>query len=61
MTRILVAIIIDIFVAIAVALLGTVIVEVGYERVGSFLRGVAGLLGLLAALYYYLTGQSVVK
>lgn len=53
LSRIINAVIVGLVVFIALVLIGLLLIEVGLEDVGGFLRSVAGLVGVLAALYHF--------
>ena len=56
--RIVLAVIVGVVVAVLVGLLGTALIELtSADGVGSFLKGVSGLLGLVAGLWYFFQGS----
>ncbi len=59
-SRILTAVVVGVVTAIVVYLVGLVLVEVNVESIGSFVKNISGLLGLLAAIYYFVTGRRAV-
>lgn len=56
--QVVLAIVVGIVTAIVVALLGTVLVEVGVVTIGNFLKGIATVLGILAAVWYFFTNRT---
>ena len=44
--------------ALAVVLIGYILIEVGVDGVGNFLRTVAWFVGLLAAAWYYFSNRT---
>lgn len=53
--RVITAIIVGIVAWILTALVGTVLVEVGLNGIGSFVKGIAGLVGLLVGAWHFIT------
>ncbi len=58
--RIVVSVVVGVVTGLVVYLIGLVLVEVNVESVGDFVKGVAPLLGLLAGVFYMLTGRRAV-
>lgn len=59
--RVLIAICVGILVAIVVYVIGLFIALLpGAQSIGSYIVGVSALLGVLAAVWYFLTNRSVV-
>lgn len=56
--RVVLSIIVAIVTWILVALVGYGLVEAGISEVGSFVRGVAPLLGVLAGIWYFFAGPT---
>lgn len=58
LSRAILAIIVGVVTAIVVAVIGLILVKIGLEQIGSFIKGISGLIGLLAGLWYFVTGQT---
>jgi glutamate mutase epsilon subunit len=56
--QVILAIVVGIVTAIVVALIGVVLVEVGVEQIGNFVKGVAAVVGILAGIWYFFTNQT---
>lgn len=56
--RVLLAVLVGIVAALVTLLVGHILVEVGVEQIGAFVKGVAVLVGLIAGVWYFLTGQT---
>lgn len=60
LARILSAIVVGIVTGLIVYIIGLVLVELNLDAIGTFVKSIAGLLGLLAAVYYAVTGRRAV-
>ena len=59
MRHILIAILVGVITGIITAVIGYLLVELHLVTVGNFVRSIAVLVGVVAAIYYYLTNRSV--
>lgn len=58
LTRLVLSVVVGIVTAIVIYLLGVVLIEVDAESVGNFFKNVAGILGLLAGIWYFFVGNN---
>lgn len=53
LSRAVIAIVVGVLAGLLTALVGLLLVEVGVETVGAFVRNISWLVGLLVGLYYF--------
>lgn len=59
-SRALMAVVVGVVTGLIVYVIGLVLIEVDVESVGNFVKNIAGLLGLLAGIFYFVTGRRAV-
>lgn len=58
LSRIALAVVVGVITALVVALIGYILVEVGLVSIGGFVKGISALVGLLAGVWFFFTGQT---
>lgn len=59
--RVLLAAVVGVVTALVVALVGVILTEVGFNSVGDFVKGASAVVGLLSAVWYFFTQQTLVR
>jgi hypothetical protein len=58
LSRVALSVVVGVVTWIVALLVGWVLVEVSLESIGAFVKGVAPLLGLVAGVWYFFTGET---